>query len=336
MEAVEFNNNIGNINIDTSEVEESAKVEIPKTKGVKADKKSASTTVSEDDVLVNCLRNEKVIVRCILKPTGNIDKPSHALYGGMAETAVKIYTLPLLMSGSYKNALTKAEKKFLEKAMGLEDNALSIYLRENNYWESDNAIVRLTKSDTVLDLSNPDDYIKYKILLANSQTIAPSLETLKNSPKETYRYVLIREGEEIKTLNKEMTVSMQASLELGKILNNKPVLRLVVETIEGKPVSETSSEEWLQAQAFKNMQSNPKLFVNILQDPYLETKVLIKDALAYGLIKKRGDLYYKSDNTPLCEGSEDPTIDNAARFINKVRNQEYKLMLEAKIKASKK
>ena len=41
MEAVEFNNNIGNINIDTSEVGESAKVEIPKTKGVKADKKSA-------------------------------------------------------------------------------------------------------------------------------------------------------------------------------------------------------------------------------------------------------------------------------------------------------
>lgn len=327
--------NINNIDIDTSgNIEE--KVEIPKTKISKVEKKSNLKDSSESEDLVNCLRNEKVTVRCILKPTGNIDKPSHALYGGMAETAVKIYTLPLLMSGSYKNALTKAEKKFLEKAMGLEDNALSIYLRDNNYWESDNAMVRLTKSDTILDLSNPDDYIKYKILLANSQTIAPSLEVLKNSPKETYRYVLIREGEEIKTLNSEMNISMQASLELGKVLNNKEILRLLVETIEGKPVSDSSTEDWLQAQAFKNMKSNPKLFISILQDPYLETKLLIKNAIKIGLIKKRGDLYYKSDNTPLCDGAEDPTLTNAARFINKVKNQEYKLMLEAKIKASQK
>lgn len=326
--------NIGDIDIDTS-IDE-VKVEVPK-KGAKVEKNSKVTqSIADDEPLVNCLRNEKVIVRCILKPQGNIERTDHALYGGMAETAIKIYTLPLLMSGSYKNALTKAEKKFLEKAMGLEENALSIYRKDNNYWESDNAMVRLTKSDTILDLSNPDDYIKYKILLANSHHIAPSLDALKSTPKETYRYVLIREGEEVKTLNKEMSVAMQASFELGKYLNNKPVLRLIVETLEGKPVSESSTEEWLQAQAFKNMQGNPKLFVSILQDPYLETKVMIKDAIRAGIIKKRGDLYYKSDNTPLSEGVEDPTIDNAARFINAVKNQEYKLMLEAKIKASKK
>lgn len=327
--------NIGDIDVDTSM--EDLKVEVPKP-AIKGNKvaRAASSDLNEETPLVNCLRNEKVIVRCILKPTGNIDKPNHALYGGMAETAVKIYTLPLLMSGSYKNALTKAEKKFLETVMGLEDNALSIYKKEDNYWESDNAIVRLGKMDTILDLSTPDGYIKYKILLANSDTIAPNLETLKTTPKETYRYVLIREGEEVKSINKEMNISMQASFELGKFLENKPVLRLVVETIEGKPVSETSSLDWLQAQAFKNMQSNPKLFVQILQDPYLETKVMIKDAISVGLIKKRGSLYYKSDNTPLSEGVEDPNLTNAARYINAVKNQEYKLMLEAKIKASKK
>lgn len=133
-----------------------------------------------------------------------------------------------------------------------------------------------------------------------------------------------------------MNISMQASLELGKVLNNKEILRLLIETIEGKPVSDSSNEDWLQAQAFKNMKSNPKLFISILQDPYLETKLLIKNAIKIGLIKKRGDLYYKSDNTPLCDGVEDPTLTNAARFINKVKNQEYKLMLEAKIKASQK
>nr|DAG93862.1 MAG TPA: hypothetical protein [Crassvirales sp.] len=327
--------NIGEVDVDTSAVEVE-KVEVPKVDRTSKGKKVVTPSVVEDEPLINCLRNEKVIVRCILKPSGNIDKPNHALYGGMAETAVKVYTLPLLKSGSYKNALTKAEKRFLEKAMGLEDNALSIYLKDNNYWESDNATVRLTKSDTRLDLSNPEEYIKYKILLANSETIAPSIEEMKSHPKETYRYVLIREGEEIKTINNEMNAAMQASFELGKVLNNKPVLRMVVETLTGKPVSENSTESWLQAQAFKEMQANPKTFISILQDPYLDTKVMIKEAIVYGLIKKRGDLYFKADNTPLADGLEDPTFTNAARYINAVKNQEYKLMLEAKIKASKK
>ena len=46
--------------------------------------------------------------------------------------------------------------------MGLEENALSIYKKQNNFWE--NYTVRLTKGETYLDLSDPNDYIKYNII----------------------------------------------------------------------------------------------------------------------------------------------------------------------------
>jgi len=38
--------------------------------------------------------------------------------------------------------------------MGLEYNALSIYKKVDNYWE--NNMVRLTKQDNILDLSDPE------------------------------------------------------------------------------------------------------------------------------------------------------------------------------------
>lgn len=72
--------------------------------------------------------------------------------------------------------LTNSEKAFLEEYMGLPYNALSIYKKVDNYWE--NSQVRLTKGETPLDLRDPNDYIKYKILLANKDFIAESLSAL--------------------------------------------------------------------------------------------------------------------------------------------------------------
>ena len=112
----------------------------------------------------------RIIVRYILKQKGNITNPRHVLYGGMAEGASRTFVVPKLSSGKYVNVLTDDEKDFLEDAMGLEPNALSIYKKVDNFWDDSNPLkitrVRLTKLDSYLDLSSPEDYIKYKILLA--------------------------------------------------------------------------------------------------------------------------------------------------------------------------
>ena len=67
---------------------------------------------------------------------------------------------------------------------------MSMYKKENNFWSDayPNGInsVTLHKQDNYFDLSNPVDYIKYKILLANKNLIAPSLQVLEDRPKATY------------------------------------------------------------------------------------------------------------------------------------------------------
>lgn len=306
--------------------------EITTQKSKKTVKKTADNT--EQPVLINCLRKEIVTVRFVRRMKGLVQDSRHVLAGGMAETAVRVLTIPQLRNGSLKSVLTDAEKDYLEAAMGLEPNALSLYLKNDNYWT--NYRIRLGKADSYLDLSVPEDYIKYKVLLANDSIVAPNLTELNERPKATYEFVLISEEEEVNTLTQNMSTSMEASLKLGTILENKEVLKYVIEAMEGKPISPDSKLEYLKAQAFKVMESDPKRFLSILKDPILESKVFIKNCVSKGLIRKRDDFYYLAGtNAPLCQANEDPTLNVAAKFINKPVNQELKLTLEAKLKSLK-
>lgn len=305
--------------------------EIPMTKETK------KATVKSTAATVNCLRNERVIIRHIPKESGMVTNPKHILFGGMAENAVRTFVVPRLSSGMFVNILTDSEKAFLEEVMGLEYNALSIYKKVDNFWDDSNesgiSRVRLTKQDNYLNLADPEDYIRYKILLANKDYIAPSLQTLQDSPKATYQFVIISEGDETKSAKDNMSATMKCYKEFGKIENDINTLRVIVETIDGRPTAPTAKLEFLQGRINTLIQADSKIFLRVITDPMLSTKVLIKRAIEAGLISNRGNyLYLKSDNTPLCEVNEEPTLNIAAKFLNAPKNQEIKFALEAKLK----
>lgn len=298
--------------------------------------KAAKPEASFGD-LINCLRNERVIVRHINKPTNLVSNPKHVLYGGMAENASRTYTVPRLSSGGFVNVLTNDEKAFLEAELQLEFNALSVHKKVDNFWDDSNdrgiSRVRLLKQDTILDLSSPEDYIRYKILLANKDYIAPSLQALSDAPKASYEYVLISEGEETKAAQKNMSATMMCYKEFGKIEDDIDTLRVIVETIDGRPTAPNVKLEFLQTKANELIQGDSKLFLKIVTDPLLPTKVLIKKAIEAGLISKRGNfLYLRSDGSPLCEANEDPTFNVAAKYLNHPKHQDIKFALEAKLK----
>ena len=294
---------------------------------------------SNKQIPINCLRNERVIVRYLPRVTGIWgNNPKHVLAGGMSENASRVYVVPrLASSGMYVNVLTDSEKSFLEEAMGLEYNALSIYKKTDNFWDDSNESgigkVRLTKQDNYLDLSIPEDYIKYKILLANKDSIAPSLQVLQDTPKATYKFVIIREGEETKTAKSNMSITMQCYKEYGKVEDDASILRVVIETISGKPTASTSKLEFLQTKINELIQLDGKLFLKVITDPLLPTKVLIKKSIEAGLIANRGNyLYLRETNLPLCEDGEEPTLNIAAKYLNSPKHQEIKFSLEAKLK----
>lgn len=284
-----------------------------------------------------CLRNERVIVRFVPRQSGIVTNPKHILYGGMAEGAIRKFTVPKLSSGMFVNVLTDNEKAYLEEVMGLEYNALSIYKKVDNFWDDSNeggiSTVRLTKGDNYLNLADPEDYIRYKILLANKDFIAPSLQELEDHPKRTYQFVIVQEGEETRNANKEMSATMQSYMEFGKIQDNVQMLRTIIEILDGRPTAKNTKPEFLQQRVNKLIQADARLFLRVIKDSLLPTKVLIKRAIEGGLISNRGGmLYLKSDGTPLCGDNEEPTLNVAAKFLSSPKHQELKLSLEAKLK----
>lgn len=309
---------------------EMGRVEMPKETEATKKVKEVKAVAMEEKEYISCLRNMKVEVRFIPK-IGRITDPKHVLYGGMAEDATRTYTVPMLRSGAYVNVLTDSEKEFLEDYMGLEKNALSVHRKNNNYW--DNFFVSLHKQPNYLDLSDPNDYMKYKVLLANKDFIADSLRTLEDNRKATYQFVIVEEGEETSKANRNMTFTMQAYMEFGKIQDDYNTLKVLVEILEGKPVSNKTKIEYLKERINNLIQRDAKIFVRTVQDALLPTKVLIKQAIEAGVISNRGGLLYmKNDGTPLCGDNEEPTINVAAKFLNLPKNQTLKFSIESKIK----
>lgn len=203
---------IQDVELDVTPQEEmKTEIPLPKTETKPSYREKKEPSYSNETV--NCLRNERIIVRFVPNPTAMVQRKGHILYGGMAENATRSFVVPRLSkTGMFKNVLTDSEKSFLEKAMGLEINALSIYKKENNFWDDSNpngiGRVTLHKQDNYLDLSIPEQYIQYKILLANKDYIAASMEELEERPKATYQFVIISEGAEAQKNLSRMDITM--------------------------------------------------------------------------------------------------------------------------------
>lgn len=325
------------IDMESSEKYE-VKVPVEPTYSEELPKVRRAATVMEDDV-PSCLRHEQITVHHLEQP-GSISDPKHVMFGGMAENATCTISVPRLRSGVFADVLTKNEKVFLEQCMGLEEGALNVYNRNNNFWDNRTeggiSKVRLTKQDMILHLDDPIEYIYYKILLANKDKICPDLQTLQDRPKATYKYVLISDVDASASAGAKLSMKQRCWVEYGKVMNNWDILVMVLETITNKPVSKNAKLEFLQTQVGELIDKDMRLFVSTVTDPLLNTKILIKKCVAEGFITKAGDWYrLKSDNSPLCEAGVEPTLNNAAKYIASPKRQQLKLSLEHLLETNK-
>lgn len=320
-------------------IEEPKKVVVPKEPKVKhsdiTTKRNKNVMPSDDYVVPSCLRNERIKIVHIDRPSALVQNPKHALYGGMGENTIRSYCVPMLSNGQLVNVLTNDEKAFLEEYAGLEYNALSIYNKdEENFWKESNpngiSRVTLHKNDNYLDLSNWQDYIRYKILLANKDKIAPSYQAFEDYPKATYEFYIVSESEEEDNTSSRIKTSQRCWMEYGKIENDFDTLKHIVETMDGRTVSPNTKIGWLRSRVSEFIDSDAKVFLKIVTDPMLDTKVMINKAVQAGIISKRGTYYYmKEDNSPLCESGEEPVLNMAAKYLNSPKHQPVKLKIEA-------
>ena len=306
-----------NIKLDTTPAEHMQAVpQMPVQQEVKY-KRAAVREERQAGELVNPLRDETVIVKFVPSPNALVHRPK-------------------LRNGQYVNVLTDSEMAFLEHVMRLEPGALSIYNRTNNYWDDSNdhgfGVVTLHKQNNYLDLSDPIDYIKYKVLLANKDNICPSLKELEDRPKATYQFVIINENAETQMNLSKNDAKREGYIQYGKVSDDADVLRTILEILTGRPVGNMTKLDFLQAKTMDEIEKDPRRFLSIIKDELLPAKVLIKKSVEAGLISRRNDLYYY-DGSPMCLDGEDSTLTNAAKYLSNIKRQELKFSLEARLKS---
>jgi len=277
------------------------------------------------------LPNEKVTIRFIKRNRGLAAdvSDSHVISGGMIEGATRKFCVPLLRNGGLKNVLTNEEKEFFEKGHFNGVN-LSIY---SDFWK--NQYVSLEKLDTILDLSIPEDYLKYKILLGWEDVIAPSLEKYKSENKGTYQFYITKDGEEIKDRSKKLDLIKTAWKKYYKIEDNKDILVSIIYLMTGKKLSDNSTMKYINTEVETLVDTRTKDFLNLVEDPNFETKTLIALAENVGIILKKNGKYETVDGLSLCKQGEIASLTNAVNYLVDPKNHEVRDLIEARVKNTK-
>lgn len=286
------------------------------------------------------LRNEVVNVKFIEESDGYITDKKHPLFGGFSVNGRFKVVVPKLRNGMLKDVLTKDELAFFEKAYNYEPGRMSSVKRSNNYWSSTTEdvvnFVYLTKEGISLNLNSVDDYIRYKILLANNDLVASSMEELRNNRKPTQKFVMISESSQDRYVGEKSLLMTECFNKLKELWDDSYALRMAIRIKHGKMLGSNTSIEKIRSGVSEMILDDVFSAHKIMTDPLLYAKGLIQKYFEYGLVSNRNGFYYiKEDGQPMSFENEEPRINEAAAFIISkeaidIRERLDKLVYESK------
>ena len=291
---------------------------------------AAKAKVEEKEVIRTDFLEDKIVsVKYISKETNGIKDVKHVAFGGLLNGAEIAIPAPTMDNQKMKNILTNVEKEGLEHL--LNGVNLSIY---GDFWKEGGKAyemgilpIYLGKDEMRLDLSDPYQYIKYKVLLA-CPIVADSLDAVRH--RATNRFVLTSASEQMAKEIDKVGNKVQAYKLYVKYEEDKEVLRYTLRNL-GRNTNRSHKIDFLQSELHKELEKNPSLLCSIMGDEFLKTKVLLETCYEYGAINKRDKKFYTLDDEPISDG-DTPILQTSAEYLATNLGQEMRLALEAKLK----
>jgi hypothetical protein len=239
-------------------------------------------------------------------------------------------TCPLDSSGNFVKILTEEERLFLEKELNLPSGSMSHYSKSSpksgkfSYWSPRTTSISIDRNGLTLDLSNPQDYAYYKVLIANTDLVAPSWE--RKDEKATYKYAIVdTQHEELSDFRKaeEEAEAWAKYYEMG---SSEEEMRDFLTVFHNKQVPVDATKKWLLGQLGKCVRENMSRFMALANDPTYRTKVFLEKAIQAGVIKKKGRNFFFIGNVETIF-----TPDQILQELDPVNNSERYLTVKAQI-----
>jgi hypothetical protein len=212
--------------------------------------------------------------------------------------------------------LTSTQKGDLAEKLGLESSAEFNVYRSENYWK--NFEVKIDRNGRQLDLTDPYDYIIYRVLQCNTTWIAPTFE-MRNM-KQTYKFALEHETDKMNTEVTLVNKKERSYLALSKISSSKDMMSnfmwahyLQVKAAQRPPIE--APNDWLKTEIGKIIEHDADVFLKIVEDEGYPYKVLIMKAMNVGALARVGDQY-------MFPGAERP-IGSLEQMVNHLMDERY-------------
>jgi len=236
-------------------------------------------------------------------------------------------------NGELVDPLTSEEREYFESkdsGLALEKGDLSIHKKDRNYWSD--FVVTLDKNVMELNLSNPMDYIRWKVLLVNKDHVAPS--EAEKFLKGTYKFAIVAEGAQEEAKAKKVTTKKDAYILLGTLMDSPTKLRNFLTVYNStkpgtKKVAPNATLEFLQIETEAVLEKDMTGFIETLKDKNYETKILINQALTARALTREGLTYKTLEGLTIGDNLQEVV----SFFGNKVNTEEV-LKIKARIENS--
>jgi hypothetical protein len=277
---------------------------------------------------MSSIRQKRIKVMPIVRQGGwlsSINAQHDGLF--MYTGATKEYCLPYSLSKrAYENPFeTEEEREGIESELNLQPGALNIYKKTDNYW--DDFRIKINKDGLVLNLQNPEDYLRFIMLKANKETIAPTYAD--RLELGTYQFALVDEDVADQERAKKAHTVKDAYKKLGQMEDSVETMANFL-TVYGKKPGRAPKREFLISELDKLIENDLTGFMEIATDPDFEMKLIIEKAVQVGALARPTKTRYELPGGDLIANS----MTEAVAYMKDPLNQENYVLIKNRIEAA--
>ena len=223
-------------------------------------------------------------------------------------------------TGVLNTGLTEDDERRLEDKMNMSPGTLSRYNKD--YWTMFR--VDVPKNGVTLNLSFPEDELKYLVLKAHQRVANSEMERFDSPFAE---YVMTSQEQEAKVVNKKSKLKRKAY----KVFSNMNTTEMKdVLKVMGKRAGDDASVDFVESQLDKIVTDDPQNFLTTVEDPTFKMRAFIDDCISSRVLVKNGTKYQLPGGDTVGF-----TLEQTIEYLQNPDNQEVYLDLKGKMSIGK-